>query len=230
MPEVDRVPSTHWGGCWKEHHECAVARIEELYRRCRQLESDCGDCNNLDARRAMLERDEALAECTRLWEQGTIGWDKMQARIDQLEDSGQRLVEERDEAIVKCKNLERKLDTAAQTTSDLSSRVCCEPPEYKCHRVHGAITALRMATTELREAREERSRVMQLLHIHDRYLKQAQADSNEARTWERRLYATCKDAGLVCDRCGRTMQWLCHRTFSNCWAWRCPKCEGEGTE
>ena len=28
MPTVDTEPTTHYPGCWREHHECAVRLIE----------------------------------------------------------------------------------------------------------------------------------------------------------------------------------------------------------
>ena len=31
MPNVDKE-QTHWDGCWFEHHECALARLEKFER------------------------------------------------------------------------------------------------------------------------------------------------------------------------------------------------------
>ena len=30
MPSVDKHPMTHDDGCWREHHGCAIAKVESL--------------------------------------------------------------------------------------------------------------------------------------------------------------------------------------------------------
>ena len=169
MPRVDRVPSTHWDGCWHslEHHECAVARIE-------QLTSDVVTVASEHHKR-VAERDEATAEFT-------------------------QLAEERDALRARCTTLEEELTEMRQGLLDDSVR-----PGYECLQLKGAHSALRRALTELREAREKASALELQLSIRGRYLAQAQADTREARTVARRLYATCKEANLVCG-CGRVME------------------------
>ena len=40
IPENDSTPSTHSADCWKWHHECAIARIEELKLLCEEMLSE----------------------------------------------------------------------------------------------------------------------------------------------------------------------------------------------
>ena len=38
MPHVDKHPMTHFDGCWRVHHACAILYLEKLQEELKRLE------------------------------------------------------------------------------------------------------------------------------------------------------------------------------------------------
>jgi hypothetical protein len=73
MPNVDRPGmrgTTHWDGCWREHHACAVARVERLEKEL--AEAKARRCENCKHWRRRPGKD--YGECDFWSRSGGSGW------------------------------------------------------------------------------------------------------------------------------------------------------------
>jgi len=60
---------THWFGCWKQHHECALARIEQLEKALNKIkESALTAMNNTKDLTAQLEINQIIFEVDKMEE------------------------------------------------------------------------------------------------------------------------------------------------------------------
>ena len=66
--------STHWEGCWREHHECAVAEIERLHPNAERYEWLCANAYVWGSHFSSTQDDQV--EDAALWIKGSVGMDQ----------------------------------------------------------------------------------------------------------------------------------------------------------